>query len=260
MARNNKLKNAYFKLLYKKIRKQKLRCSRLTYRSMQRSQKRQQEIEKASAFITNISNCALTDQIIALSKGLGFIPTPADKPCKISLICDTHNLKRTMRIRHHAAEKPKSTAIPLVFKTKYNPHFAGKYTGQALLKHWNIIEKNVRLFPKPPMIAYSRSENLRDSLVKAKLHTREKNDYTYLVRNEEDPPSSPTLHTLQDLDLGSTGFNMFIDFVEIEEGQNTQGPTPSNRRQGHSSHPFRVHTHGKTYQTNMDGNLCPKTL
>ena len=105
MARNNKLKNAYFKLLHKKIRKQKSRCSRLTYRSMQRSQKRQQEIEKASAFITNISNYAFTDdQIIALSKGLGFIPTPADKPCKISLIRDNHNLKRTTRIRHHAAE------------------------------------------------------------------------------------------------------------------------------------------------------------
>ena len=166
-------------------------------------------------------------------------------------------------LRHHAAEKPKSTAIPLVFKTKYNPHFAGKYIGQALLKHWNIIEKNIRLkmiFPKPPIIAYSRSENLRDSLVKAKLPTREKNDYTYLVRNKEDPPSSPTLHTLQDLDLGSRVFNLFIDLVEIEEGQNTQGCNPSNRRQGHSSRPFRVHTHGKTYQTNMDGNLCPKTL
>ena len=51
------------------------------------------------------------------------------------------------------------------------------------------------IFPKPPMIAYSRSENLRDSLVKAKLPTREENDYTYddLVKNEEDPPSSPTL-------------------------------------------------------------------
>ena len=102
-----------------------------------------------------------------------------------------------MRIRYHAAEKPKSTAIPLVFKTKYNPHFAGKYIRQALLKHWNIIEKNVRLkmaFPKPPIKAYSRSENLRDSLVKAKLPTREKNGYTYddLVRNKEDPLSSPT--------------------------------------------------------------------
>ena len=59
---------------------------------MQRSQKRQQEIEKASAFITNISNYALTDdQIIALSKGLGFIPTP-DKPSRISLIRDSNDL------------------------------------------------------------------------------------------------------------------------------------------------------------------------
>ena len=60
-------------------------------------------------------------------------------------------------------EKLKSTAwIPLVFNTKYNRNFAGKYIRQALLKHWNIIDKNVRLkmiLPKPPMIAYSRSEN-----------------------------------------------------------------------------------------------------
>ena len=115
------------------------------------------------------------------------------------------------------------------------------------------------------MIAYSRSENLRDSLVKAKLPTREENDYTYddLVRNEEDPPSSPTLQTLQDLELESRGFNMFIDFEEIEEDQDTQSPTPSNRRQDHedhSSHPIRAHTHGKTYQTGTHDNLCPKPL
>ena len=78
------------------------------------------------------------------------------------------------------------------------------------------------IFPKPPMISYSQSENLRDSLVKAKLPSREENDYTYddLVRNEEDPPSSPTLQTLQDLELESRGFNMFIDFEEIEDNQN----------------------------------------
>ena len=90
---------------------------------MQRSQKRQQEIEKASAFITNISNYALTNnQIIALSKGLGFIPTP-DKPSKTSLIRDNNNLKRTMRIRHHAAEKPKSTAITSGLQDQVQPPF-----------------------------------------------------------------------------------------------------------------------------------------
>ena len=131
-----------------------------------------------------------------------------------------------LRTANTSSKKLKSTAIPLVFNTKYNRNFAGKYIRQALLKHWNIIDKNVRLkmiFPKPPMIAYSRSENLRDSLVKAKFPTREEGDYSYLLRNEEDPPSSPTLQTLQDLELESRGFNMFIDF-EITEDQNTPGP------------------------------------
>ena len=56
---------------------------------------------------------------------------------------------------HFIKEKLKSTAIPLVFNTKYNRNFTRKYIRQALLKHWNIIDKNVRLkmiFPKPPMI------------------------------------------------------------------------------------------------------------
>ena len=41
---------------------------------------------------------------------------------------------------------------------------------------------------------------------------------------------------------------MFIDFEEKAEDQNTQGPTPSNRRQDHedhSSYPFRAFMHGK---------------
>ena len=56
---------------------------------------------------------------------------------------------------------------------------------------------------------------------------------------------------------------MFIDFEEIEEDQDTQSPTPSNRRQDHedhSSHPIRAHTHGKTYQTGTHDNVCPKPL
>ena len=72
--------------------------------------------------------------------------------------------------RHYfIKERLKSTAIPLVFNTKYNRNFPGKYIRQALLKHWNIIDKNVRLkmiFPTPLMIAYSRSEYLRDPLVR----------------------------------------------------------------------------------------------
>ena len=44
-----------------------------------------------------------------------------------------------------------------------------------------------------------------------------------------DPPSSPTLYTLQDLELGSRGFNMFMDFEEIEEDRNTHFLLPPTR-------------------------------
>ena len=45
--------------------------------------------------------------------------------------------------QHFIKEKLKSTAIPLVFNTRYDRNFAGKYIRQALIKHWNIIDKNV---------------------------------------------------------------------------------------------------------------------
>ena len=101
MARNNRLK----RLIHKRKKKEASRCSRRNHRRTQGFQKRQHEIDKASAFITNISNVPLTDdQIIALSKGLGFIPTPA-KPRRFSIIRDCDNLIRTMRIKYHAAGK-----------------------------------------------------------------------------------------------------------------------------------------------------------
>ena len=84
--------------------------------------------------------------------------------------------------QHLIQEKTKSTDIPLVFKTKYNPHYSGKLIRRAFLSHWNIISNNKQLkmiFPKPPIIAYSRSKNLRDSLVKAKLPPKREEDYWY---------------------------------------------------------------------------------
>ena len=74
---------------------------------------------------------------------------------------------------------------------------------------------------------------------------KEENDYPYddLLSNEKYPPSSPTLQTLQELEFENTGFRMFIDFKEIEEDQNTQGPTTtsSNRRQDHFDHSSYIH-------------------
>ena len=134
------------RLIHNKKRKQKSRCSRLTYRIMQRSQKRQQAIEKASAFITNISNYALTeDQIIALSKGLGSIPTP-DKPSRFSLIRYNNNLIRTMKIKILCHRKAKVHSNTSGLQDQITNSFSpGIYIGHALLKHWNIIDKNVRL-------------------------------------------------------------------------------------------------------------------
>ena len=47
--------------------------------------------------------------------------------------------------QNYIQENPKTTEVPLVFKTKYNPHYAGKYLKKALHKHWNIIAKNRKL-------------------------------------------------------------------------------------------------------------------
>ena len=189
---------------------------------MQRSQKRQQEIEEALAFIiTNISNYALTyDQIIVLSKGLGSIATP-DKPSKISL------------------------------KTKYNTHFAWKYIGQALLKHWNIIKKKVRLkmiIPKPPTIAYSRSENLRDSLVKAKTPYQGE-EWLHVWRSCEKWGRSTILTNPAHTSRSGSGEQMFQHVHRFWWNRGRPKYTRSyNRRQDHEDHssrPFRAHTHEK---------------
>ena len=63
------------------------------------------------------------------------------------------------------------------------------------------------------------------------------------------------LQTFQDMELESRSFNTFVDFEEIEEDQiNTQGPSPSKRRQDHkdcSSHPSQVDMHGPTSQNDV---------
>ena len=60
---------------------------------------------------------------------------------------------------------------PLVFTTTYNPHLSG--FSRALTRHWEIISKHKKLskiFPKTPMIAYRRGQNLQDTLVRARIH------------------------------------------------------------------------------------------
>ena len=66
--------------------------------------------------------------------------------------------------------------------------------------------------------------------------------YGDLVRNEEDPQKSHSLQTLQNLELESRGFNMFIDFKEIETKQTRKVflPLTKTRCKNHSSHQFQA--------------------
>ena len=145
--------------------------------------------------------------------------------------------------------------LPLVFKTKYNTHFAWKYIGQALLKHWNIIKKKVRLkmvFPKPPLIAYSRSENLRDSLVKAKTPYQGE-EWLHVWRPCEKWGRSIILTNPAHISRSGSGEQRFQHVHRFWWNRGKPKYTRSyNRRQDHEDHssrPFRAHTHGKKKHT-----------
>ena len=62
--------------------------------------------------------------------------------------------------------------IPLVFTTTYTGHISPKDTKKALLQYWHLIEHNPelnRVFKEPPLIAFKRSANIQDKVIKTKL-------------------------------------------------------------------------------------------
>ena len=98
MARNNRNKQG----LRNRNRKDRFRKSKSTLKNKHKTQHRQQEILKAKAFITNISDYKLSDnEILALGYGLGYIPTP-DKPRKKLIMQDCNVFIRNMRVRYIA--------------------------------------------------------------------------------------------------------------------------------------------------------------
>ena len=110
----------------------------------------------------------------------------------------------------YIAEKLHDDTIPLVFKIQYYPHISSKHIKEALSKHWDIISDNPtikHIFPKIPIIAYSRAKNLKDNLVRAKLTTSENQEPENIYKIPR--PGSPTLLMLQDLESESHGFNDF---------------------------------------------------
>ncbi len=72
----------------------------------------------------------------------------------------------------HIGKEPGSgdSECPLVFTTTFDPKWV--HLGDVLHKHWDIIDNSLKLrdiFPKPPMIAYRRGDNIGDIITSTKL-------------------------------------------------------------------------------------------
>jgi hypothetical protein len=84
----------------------------------------------------------------------------------------SHNERQTILLATGNKHKLQQHKIPLVFTTTYSGHHTTKQIKSALLKNWYIISGNHDLhttFPDTPLIAFRRSKNIQDKLVKAKL-------------------------------------------------------------------------------------------
>ena len=64
------------------------------------------------------------------------------------------------------------TSIPLVFITTNTPYIRREELRAKIVKHWHKIEKHCelsKLFPKSPIMAYKRAQNLADTVISSKL-------------------------------------------------------------------------------------------
>ena len=141
------------------------------------------------------------------------------------------------QIRHkYVAEKEKTGKIPLVFKIDYHPQIENKHIKNALTKHWDKISEDPelrRIFPEIPIIALSRTKNLSDDLVRARMKVPIKEEEKHEPGPETTRPGSPTLHVLQDLETESRGFNdtFFFNTSDNEEDYTSPSSCSSSTSQ-----------------------------
>ncbi len=72
------------------------------------------------------------------------------------------------KLIHKRPQKQKSTT-PLVLSTTYNPYINHGDLNKAINKHWSLIQCNntlSRIFPEPPVIAFRKDLNIRESWLK----------------------------------------------------------------------------------------------
>ena len=82
-------------------------------------------------------------------------------------------IKKVLQLSREEALKkqPKKETDRTVFVLTYNPALPS--VSGILKKHWNVMAKDPylkKVFPAPPMVAFRRAKNLRDKLIKAKVH------------------------------------------------------------------------------------------
>ena len=83
------------------------------------------------------------------------------------------------------------TEPPLVFKLIFSPHIYTKDLKSALTVNWELIKNHANLktlFPTSPVIAYKRTNNLKNILVKAALrcNVSEEKESKTLDKNYDD--------------------------------------------------------------------------
>jgi hypothetical protein len=84
----------------------------------------------------------------------------------------SYNDRQTILQTTGNKKKSQQHKFPLVFTTTFSGHLTSHRVKTALLKNWHIISGNQDLkttFPDPPLIAFKRTKNIQDKLVKAKL-------------------------------------------------------------------------------------------
>ena len=88
----------------------------------------------------------------------------------------------------------KSKDIPLVFKFEYSPNIKTKDLKNALTKCWDTISNHPtlsKIYPKPPLIAYKRAQNLNNALIRAEFisdttQTISGRDNTHYISDDDD--------------------------------------------------------------------------
>ena len=109
---------------FKREIKQKKSCKRFMLNVTKKLKKQNDKVQKTKQFILNLSNRPLTDnEVLLLSKGLKFIPSPYQKNTKKTLMKSFNEFARKLRCRYHFHEDIESKLHPFRVKSGFTPGY-----------------------------------------------------------------------------------------------------------------------------------------